>query len=79
LTYIKWKAIKRSDLAHTIVPVVGQQLNAAVFLPDQPADQSQVLPVVITSVTDKTITVDANHPLAGKSLHFDIMVVDIKR
>ncbi len=71
--------MERSSLAHTINPVVGQQLNAAVFLPGQPAGESQIVPVVIKAVTDKTITVDANHPLAGKSLEFDVLVVDLKR
>lgn len=71
--------LDRSSLAHTINPVVGQQLNAAVFLPDQPSDQSQIVPVVITAVTDQTITVDANHPLAGKSLSFDVTVVEIQK
>jgi len=71
--------MERKSLAHTIEPLVGQQLNAAIFLPDQPADQSQIVPVVITAVTDTTITVDANHPLAGKSLNFEVMLMDIKR
>ncbi len=71
--------LERSSLAHSIIPEVGQQLNAAVFLPDQPSDQSQIVPVVITAVTDQTITVDANHPLAGKSLSFDVTVVEIQK
>ncbi len=70
--------LQRSSLAHTINPEIGQQLNAAVFLPGQPADQSQIVPVFITAVTEQTITVDANHPLAGKNLNFDVTVVDIQ-
>ncbi|MDJ0834402.1 MAG: peptidylprolyl isomerase [Gammaproteobacteria bacterium] len=71
--------LDRASLAHSINPVVGQQLNAAVFLPDQPTGQSQIVPVVITAVTEQTITVDANHPLAGKSLNFDVTVVEIQK
>lgn len=34
--------------------------------------------VVVTLVTDDTVTVDGNHPLAGKQLTFDVTVVDIR-
>ena len=33
--------------------------------------------VVVTEVKEKTATVDANHPLAGKKLIFDLEVVEI--
>lgn len=34
--------------------------------------------VEIVDVTDKVVIPDANHPLAGEDLTFDIEVVDIK-
>lgn len=34
--------------------------------------------VVVTEVTDDEITIDANHPLAGKTLHFDVSVEDVR-
>lgn len=34
--------------------------------------------VTVTKVTDETITIDSNHELAGKTLHFDVEVVDIR-
>jgi len=34
--------------------------------------------VRVTKVTDDTITVDANHELAGKTLYFDIEIVDVR-
>ncbi|MBI2618782.1 MAG: peptidylprolyl isomerase [Ignavibacteriales bacterium] len=34
--------------------------------------------VTVTKVKEKTVTVDANHPLAGKTLNFDVTVVDVR-
>ena len=41
-------------------------------------ENGQELPVVITAINEDTITLDANHPLAGKELIFDIELVDLK-
>jgi peptidylprolyl isomerase len=37
----------------------------------------QAYPVVVKSVGDKSLTLDANHPLAGEDLVFDIELVEI--
>ena len=34
--------------------------------------------VTVTGVTDNEVTVDANHPLAGVQLNFDVKVVDVR-
>ena len=34
--------------------------------------------VVITAIDDDIITLDANHPLAGKTLHFDIKIAGVR-
>lgn len=34
--------------------------------------------VTITNINNDTVTVDGNHPLAGKTLHFDVSVVDVR-
>src|SRR5690606_29366480 len=36
------------------------------------------LSVVVTAVTDASVTVDANHPLAGESLHFAVNVTEVR-
>ncbi|MBF2046724.1 MAG: FKBP-type peptidyl-prolyl cis-trans isomerase [Leptolyngbya sp. IPPAS B-1204] len=36
-----------------------------------------VIPVVITDITDGQVTLDANHPLAGEDLTFEIRLVAI--
>ena len=33
--------------------------------------------MTVREVTDDEVIVDANHPLAGKTLHFDVEVVDV--
>jgi peptidylprolyl isomerase len=37
-----------------------------------------VIPVVITDMTETEVTLDANHPLAGEDLTFDIHLVAIE-
>jgi len=49
---------------------VGQRIEAS-----QPNGQKVV--VTITAVTDSSITVDANHPLAGQDLTFNLELVEI--
>lgn len=51
-------------------PEVGMQLNMS-------NGQGQQFPVVIADVKDDVVILDANHPLAGKELIFDIEMVEI--
>ncbi len=51
-------------------PEVGQQYRV------HQADGTPFV-VTVTDVTPDTITLDANHPLAGQDLTFDIQLVDI--
>lgn len=62
--------VDRQQLPTEIEPAVGQQLQVR-------EESGAVIPVVITDVTDESITLDANHPLAGEELTFDIQLVDI--
>lgn len=62
--------IDRSELPEGVNPEPGQQME--VILQD-----GSPLPVLVTEVTDTTITLDGNHPLAGCDLTFDIRLVEI--
>jgi len=37
-----------------------------------------MMPALIKKIADDKITIDLNHPLAGKKLNFDVEVVDHK-
>jgi FKBP-type peptidyl-prolyl cis-trans isomerase SlyD len=36
------------------------------------------VPVMVTGLTDETVTVDGNHPLAGQDLHFEVTVKEVR-
>ena len=40
--------------------------------------QGQVVPVTVVAVGEDTVTLDANHPLAGKDLPFEVTMVEVK-
>jgi len=63
-------AIDRNQFPADISPEVGEQLE--IRQPD-----GRVAVVTVAEVTDKAITLDANHPLAGEDLTFDIELVDV--
>ena len=50
---------------------VGMQFEAQ-------TGQGGTVPVTVTAVTDEIVTVDGNHPLAGKNLNFDVSIEDVR-
>jgi peptidylprolyl isomerase len=62
---------ERKNFPPDIEPEVGMTLNMH-------SEDGNALPVVIREITPDTIMLDANHPLAGEDLIFDIELVDIK-
>jgi FKBP-type peptidyl-prolyl cis-trans isomerase 2 len=40
--------------------------------------EGQQLPVVVREIKDEVIVIDANHPLAGQELIFDLELVEVK-
>src|SRR5690625_556890 len=63
--------VPKTQLPEDIEPKVGMGLAAK--MPDGSERQLRV-----AEVKDDSIVVDANHPLAGKDLNFEIEVVEIK-
>ncbi|MEO1052607.1 MAG: peptidylprolyl isomerase [Bacteroidota bacterium] len=62
--------VPKEQLPADLQPAVGQQLSMT-----QP--NGQPVPVMVKEVKDTSIVLDANHPLAGKDLVFDIELVAI--
>ena len=62
--------VARSDLEGVGDISVGIQLQAQT--PEGPRI------VVVTDMDDESVTIDANHPLAGETLHFDVTVGDVR-
>ena len=62
--------VPKVHLPDEINPQVGMRLVSQ-------GPDGQQIPVTITEVADETITVDANHPLAGKDLTFEVRLVSI--
>ena len=63
-------AVDRGQFPENIEPAVGQRLQIR-----QPDGETML--VTVSEVGDSQVTLDANHPLAGKSLIFDVQLVEI--
>lgn len=63
--------VERSQFPAEAEPEVGQQVQVQVA-----PGQNRV--ATIQEIGDEAITLDLNHPLAGKSLTFDVELVDIR-
>ena len=65
------QAVPRDTIPADIPLDIGTQLQMQ-------TPQGQVVPVTVADVSDSEVTLDANHPLAGKDLTFAIEMVEIK-
>jgi peptidylprolyl isomerase len=62
--------VKRCDFPQDITPAVGKQFKLKL------QDGNQI-GVTIIAIDKDNITLDANHPLAGETLFFELELVDI--
>ncbi len=63
--------VARAEFPDEIEPKVGEQLR--VQQPD-----GREFQVKVTDQSDDSVTLDGNHPLAGKDLTFDLQLVEIE-
>ena len=65
------EVVNRENLTNILNPDVGQQLQMTL-----PGGGTSI--GTVTNATDTTITIDFNHPLAGKDLTFEIKLLSIQ-
>ncbi|EPR38710.1 peptidylprolyl isomerase FKBP-type [Desulfovibrio sp. X2] len=63
-------AVPRDQIPEHIQPEVGMMLSFT-------TEDGQPAHVTVTEVTDDSVTLDGNHPLAGKTLTFAVELVSI--
>ncbi len=63
--------VDKAQFPDNIDPEVGQQLELR-------QENGQKVVVSVTDVNDAEVTLDANHPLAGKDLIFEIQLLEIR-
>ncbi len=66
-----FQEVPRSSLPPEIKPQAGMNIQAK-------DATGNVFPVEITEVKEDTVVINFNHPLAGKTLKFDIKIVSIE-
>jgi peptidylprolyl isomerase len=64
-------SISREQLTGDIVPEIGMELELT-------GDDDEPVEVTVVEVTEETLTVDANHPLAGEDITYEIELLEIR-
>ena len=62
--------VDRKEFPPNINPEVGQTLEVT-------GDDGEAFPVLVARVADTEVVLDANHPLAGENLTFEVTLVEI--
>lgn len=62
--------VERSQIPSSLEPKIGMMLQAN-------SDDGMVVPFTVKEVTEDSVTLDGNHPLAGKGLTFKIELLEI--
>lgn len=62
--------VNKNDFPDTVTPALGQRLQIR-------QQGSDPIVVTITELKEETVTLDANHPLAGYTLFFDVEMLAV--
>lgn len=62
--------IPRDQFPPNIEPEIGQQLELG-------QENGQTTIAIVSQLSESNVTLDANHPLAGETLIFDIQLIEI--
>ena len=63
--------VERKELAHLPDLAVGMELEVQ-------TEEGQTMVMTIVELSDDTVVLDGNHPLAGQTLHFEIKVRNVR-
>ena len=63
------------EVPREMIPVEAQEPGVMLMTK---AEDGRPIPIRVHEVKEKTVVVDFNHPLAGKTLNFDVKIKDIK-
>lgn len=64
------QAVPRAEIPADIPLEIGVQLQAK-------NERGEIMPLTVAEVSEDTVVLDANHPLAGKDLIFEIELVAV--
>ncbi len=63
--------LDKSKIPEHLDPKIGDRLEIK-------QEEGNNIPVTVKEITEEAITIDANHPLAGQDLTFELELVEIK-
>jgi len=66
------QAIDREQIPGEIELEIGQQLSIQL-------QNGETLTITVTAMDEESVTLDANHPLAGHTLTFDLELVEVEQ
>ncbi|MCF7875395.1 MAG: peptidylprolyl isomerase [Candidatus Omnitrophica bacterium] len=67
-----FKEVPKSSLPKDLEPKAGMMLQMQ-------GPEGQAVPVKVAEVKDEEVVLDLNHPLAGKTLKFDVKVISVEQ
>jgi FKBP-type peptidyl-prolyl cis-trans isomerase 2 len=67
-----FKEISKGSLPEGLEPKTGMMLQMQ-------GPEGQPVPVKVAEVKDEAVVLDLNHPLAGKTLSFDVKVISVEQ